>query len=327
MLKVAMVSRWHAHANGYARTIKGMEGIKITAVWDEEAARGREWGKELGVDFEPDYDKLLARPDVDAIICDAPTTSHEDLMIRAAKAKKHIFTEKAMAPTVKECERIGEAIKANGITFVISLPQRSTPVVRLAKKLIDNGDFGKISQVRIRNGHDGVSGDWLQKYWYDLTTTAGGAMMDLGCHPMYMASYLLDEPVKITSLMCSPLGNEMDESATASILYKSGAVCTCETSFITLSTPGALEIYGTDATLLAYGNDVKFISKKTREYTDDYITPKLPPAPPMPMQLFVDACNNGTGSPKDYTIQDGIDLTLLLENSYISFNTGKTVEL
>ena len=327
MFKVAMVSRWHDHAPGYARTLKNMDNVKITAVWDDNKARGQKWAGELGVDFVADYDALLSGSDVDGIVCTAPTTSHEDLMIRAAKAKKHIFTEKAMAPTVKECENIGKAIAENGVVFVISLPQRATPVIQLAKKLIDSGEFGKISQVRIRNGHDGVSRDWLNEHWYDLSATAGGAMMDLGCHPMYTACYLLDKPIKIASLMSSPFGSEMDESASASILYESGAVCTCETSFVTYSTPGAVEIYGSDATLLAYGKDVKFISKKTAEFTEGYVVPKLPEALPIPIQQFVDACVNKTGCPKGFTVQDGIDLTLLLENAYVSFKTGKIVDL
>ena len=329
MLKVAMVSRWHAHANGYVKSLRdlGEERVKITAVWDEDAARGKAWATELGVDFEEDYGKLLDRGDVEAIICDAPTTWHEDLMIRAANKKKHIFTEKAMAPTVKECVNIGKAVEANGVIFVISMPQRTSAVARLAKKMIDNGTFGKISLIRIRNGHSGVSDGWLPEYWFDESATAGGALMDLGCHPMYMAAYLLDKPIKLTAMMNNPFGRNVDEAATVSILYESGAVCTGETSFVTFASPGILEVYGSEATLISCGDDVKFKSRKTAEFTDEFIVPRLPGALPSSIEQFVDACNNNTGCPKDFTVRDGIDLTLLLENAYISHKTGKTIVL
>ena len=327
MLNVAMLSKWHVHAEGYANQVVNTGKARITAVWDEDANRGSEWAKQLGCDFVQDLDSLLSRDDVDAVICDAPTTMHRDVMVKAALAGKHIFTEKAMAPTVAECEDIARAVEQTGVTFVISLPQRTSPVIQLARQLIKNNEFGKISLVRIRNGHDGVSAGWLPKYWFDESMAAGGALMDLGCHPMYTACYLLGKPVRIASLLTAPFGSKVDESATASIEFENGAVCTCETSFISYNTPGAVEIYGSEATLLAYGGDVRLKTKNLGKYTDEYIVPKLPKALPAPIEMFVDACLNKTGSPEGFGVQDGIDLTRLLENAYISNRENRIVTL
>jgi dihydroorotase len=87
MLKVAMLSKWHVHAEGYARELVKTGKAEITAVWDENPERGAEWASRLGCDFEADLDKLLARSDVDAVCCDTPTTMHTDVLIRAAKAE------------------------------------------------------------------------------------------------------------------------------------------------------------------------------------------------------------------------------------------------
>ena len=97
MLRVAMLSKWHVHAEGYARDFLKTGKAEITAVWDEKPERGAEWAQRLGCDFESDLDKLLAREDVDAVCCCTPTTMHTDVLIRAAKAGKHIFTEKVLA--------------------------------------------------------------------------------------------------------------------------------------------------------------------------------------------------------------------------------------
>ena len=115
MLRVAMLSKWHVHAAGYAREFLSSGKAEINAVWDEKADRGEEWAKELGCDFESDLDKLLARDDIDAVCCCAPTTMHKDVIIRAAKAGKHIFTEKTLACTVAECKEIAKEIEAVGI--------------------------------------------------------------------------------------------------------------------------------------------------------------------------------------------------------------------
>ena len=92
MLKVAMLSKWHVHAAGYANMLKDTGKVEITAVWDDDIARGEAWAKELGADFEPDLDKLLARDDVEAVACDAPTTAHHDILIKAAADENGEYT-------------------------------------------------------------------------------------------------------------------------------------------------------------------------------------------------------------------------------------------
>jgi len=167
MLRVAMLSKWHVHAAGYADIIRKSGKAEIVAVWDEDVVRGIQWAGALRAEFMPDLDLLLARKDIDAVICDAPTTAHKDIIIKAAKAGKHIFTEKALCPTVEECLEVKQAIEEAGVTFVISYPQRQRGVVQFAKREIEKGTFGKVTYVRVRDAHSGVSGKWLPEYWFD----------------------------------------------------------------------------------------------------------------------------------------------------------------
>ena len=70
MLNIAMLSKWHVHAGGYAKFIQNQPDAQVTCVWDEDAARGQAWAEELGVPFVADLDALLARDDVDAVAID-----------------------------------------------------------------------------------------------------------------------------------------------------------------------------------------------------------------------------------------------------------------
>lgn len=329
MLKVAMLSKWHVHAEGYARELVKTGKAEITAVWDENPERGAEWASRLGCDFEADLDKLLARSDVDAVCCDTPTTMHTDVLIRAAKAGKHIFTEKTLACTVAECKEIEKAVNENGVTFVISFPHKAWPVVKFAKEHIENGDFGKVTNVRIRNAHNGVSGKWLPEYWFVKDDCAGGAMMDLGCHPMYLLAYLCGKPAKITGIANSVFGTPVDENAISVIEFESGAIGVSETSFLAFSSPYTIEVHGTDGILLwQKGGELKYKTTETAKLNSGFITPdKLPDEDRTPIERFVDACIDGTGSPEGLGMSDAIDLARLLENAYISYETGKTVEI
>ena len=83
-----MISKWHVHAPGYAKFVQQQKDACITCVWDEDAARGKAWAEELGVDFEADYDALLRREDVDAILVCTPTNAHHDVMIKARQRRQ-----------------------------------------------------------------------------------------------------------------------------------------------------------------------------------------------------------------------------------------------
>lgn len=326
LLRVAMLSKWHVHAAGYAKTVNNSGKAKVVAVWDDDIARGISWAGTLGCEFMPDLDMLLARGDIDAVVCDTPTTAHKDVIIKAAKAGKHIFTEKALCPTVEECLEVKKVLEETGVTFTISYPQRQRGVVQFAKREIEKGTFGKVTLIRSRDAHSGVSGGWLPKYWFEEKDAAGGAMMDLGCHPMYLLAYLCGKPKRVTALFNSPLGSKVDENAAAAIEFANGTIGVAETGFVSYKSPQMLEIYGTDATLMYIGGEVRFCAKAIDGYTGgNFITPQLPADKPLPLLQFIDACINGTGSPEGLGIDDAIALTELLELAYVQDRKVKKI--
>ena len=328
MLRIAMLSKWHAHAEGYGRDLLATGKAEITCVWDEKPERGAEWAQRLGVDFVADIDELLAREDVDAVCCCTPTTMHTEVLVKAAKAGKHIFTEKTLACTVKECEEIAKAIEENGVKFVISMPHKAWPVIKFAKEHIANGDFGIVTNVRIRNAHDGVSGKWLPEYWFVKEDCAGGAMMDLGCHPMYLLSYLCGMPKKITGIANSVMGTPVDENAVSVIEFENGAIGVSETSFLAYSSPYTVEVHGTEGVLIWNNKEgAKYKTKETAKLVNGFISvERLPESSENPINSFVNACVDGKEIPEEYGVKSAIDLARLLEATYVAYETGKTVE-
>ena len=327
MLRIAMLSKWHVHAEGYARNALATGKVKITAVWDEESERGKEWADRLGADFEPDLDKLLARDDVDAVICDTPTTMHEEVLIKTANAGKHIFTEKALATTVEGCKRIAKAIEENGVTFTISYPQLFNDAMKLIKSYMDSGKLGTVTTVRIRNAHSGVSNGWLPEYWFDEKAAGGGAMMDLGCHPMYQLAALCGKPKRIAGMFNAPLGSKVDENAVSIIEFENGIIGISETGFDSFCSPHRLEVYGTDGSVFEESGKITVKTKETAQISDEPIVPKCEDADESPLVKFINACIDGTGTPDGLGLDLAIALTELLENAYISDKTNTIVTL
>lgn len=327
MIRVAMLSKWHVHAEGYANMVKNSGKCEIVAVWDDDESRGKKWADDLGCEFIPCLDTLLARDDIDAVVCDAPTTAHHDILVKAARAGKHIFTEKALCPTVAECLDVKKAIEESGVTFVISYPQRGRPCVQFAKRMIEEGAFGKITLIRSRDAHSGVSGNWLPDYWFEKKDAAGGAMMDLGCHPMYLLAYFLGRPKRVTGMFTAPYGKPVDENAVAIAEFANGALGVAETGFDSHNSPQTIEIYGTEGSMIAHGEDVQFSSRKLDGIVGGFIKPDLPRPKKSPLEQFIDAVADGTGSPAGLGIDDAIALTELLENSYRGDESNTIVTL
>jgi len=326
MLKVAMLSKWHVHAGGYANILRSLKNVKITCVWDELPSRGKEWAKELEADFEDNLDILLKRSDVDGVVVCAPTNMHANIMVSAAQAGKHIFTEKAMALTVKDCDKIADAVKKSGVKFCISFPDRTTPEHLYVKKVIDENLIGNVTLLRARNGHDGALNNWLPDYWYDEKATGGGAMMDLGCHPMYLASWILGKPKRIMSMFNYFTNKIVEDNAVCTIEFQNKALAIVETSFVTYKTLPMLEVYGTEGSIIINGNDVKLISKKMDPAFSGWVNPSsLPKALPAPIVQWVDGILKGEHI--YFGTEDGTKLTELLENAYISHKEKREIEI
>ena len=325
MLRFAMISKWHVHAKGYAEFVQKQPDACITCVWDEDAARGAAWAESLGVDFVADYDALLAREDVDAILVCTPTNMHKEVMIKAANAGKHIFTEKVLALTTADADEIIAAIEKNGVKFSICYPHRCMPRNLVIKQLIDDGLLGDITVMRVRNCHNGALAGWLPDYWYDPETTGGGAMMDLGAHGMYLAHWLLGEPVRIQSMFNNKLSVPVDDNAICTIEFENKALAITETSLVSPYTPVRLEVYGTKGVAMYENDDVKFQNDFTVKYVDGgWVKPKLPAELPHPIRQFIDGVLYG----KDiiFDAKEARMLTNLMEKAYIADKEGKEVK-
>ncbi len=316
-----MLSKWHVHADDYARQIKESSEAEITAVWDEDRERGVTWAKSLGVEFEPELDALLQREDIDAVVVNAPTNLHREVLTKAANAGKHIFTEKVLTSGIVEAQEVRTVVRKAGVKFCISYPHKTMPHNLFAKKAVEENLLGEITLVRIRNAHGGSVAGWLPPHFYDKAACGGGAMIDLGAHPMYLSRWLLGEPKRISSLFVHHYGKAVEDNGVCTIEYENKAVAIVETGFITAKSPFALELYGTTGCLLVGGPDQRV---KLCTETDGWTHPVLPEPADLPIVHWLKGIvRNETIL---YDIDDAYTLTELMEAAYLSHMEKRIVE-
>jgi len=320
-----MLSRWHVHADEYAKDVNDHPHAEVVAVWDEDGERGSAWSAALSAEWVSDLDALLARDDIDAVCVTTPTSLHEDVIIRAANAGKHIFTEKVLAPTVSQCRNIATSIRTNNVKFSISLPRRCIPEILYARQALDSGLLGEPTMVRVRIAHDGATRNWLPAHFYDPATAVGGAMLDLGAHGMYITRWLLGEPIRVTSIFSHVTDRALEDNAISLIEYGGGAIAINETGFVSFGGFYSLEIDGTQGNyrMLSPQQGVEVRHAGT-ENTWQKVT-DLPPRRPKPATQWIDECEGG--APADFGLDEAIGLTELMEAAYTSFRERRTVSV
>ncbi len=96
-----------------------------------------------------DFRDLIARQDIDAVLCALPDHWHSIPAVTAANAKKDIYGEKPLARTIAEGRAIVNAVEKNNVIWQTGSWQRSQPHFRQACELVRNGKIGKLTAVEV----------------------------------------------------------------------------------------------------------------------------------------------------------------------------------
>ncbi|MBH0164957.1 Gfo/Idh/MocA family oxidoreductase [Fictibacillus sp. 7GRE50] len=328
-MNVALLSKWHVHAVDYAREALENESITIKTVWDENKERGTQWAEELGVSFEADLQNVLDDSNIHGVIVTTATNRHKEIIIAAANHGKHIFTEKVLAFTVKECEEILEAVDRNNVQLMVNLPRLTESFYLYAQQAVNKGLLGNLTYIRCRVAHNGsVPSEenpkgWLPPYFYHKEECGGGALIDLGAHPIYLTNRLGGNVKAVIGKLNELFKLGVDDNAVVMVEYESGAMGMIETGFLSYGSPHQLELYGTEGTIMVEGQEVRIKSKHLN--TEDWVNPELPNPISSNMEQWVDAIEKGTKS--TISRDDIVNLTAINQAAAISSKEGRRVLL
>lgn len=331
MVRLAMLSMAHVHANGYAQAVQRNPDAQIACVWDDDPARGRPAAKKLEVPFEDNLHEVVNDPSIDGVVINSETSKHQDVILAAVEAGKHVFTEKALTIRTAESDTIVEAVRKSGIKFMISLPQRSHPETLFLKRCIDEGLVGKVSLMRARIAHPGALDRWFKdgSLWFgDAGLAGGGSLFDLGCHTVDVMRWFLGEPESVIATTSNLTGAyDIDDQCVAVITFQSGATGILDVSWVHRAGPNMWEIYGTEGFvgkgLLGLPVQLQGPKAEVAGLTGTFSPARLPEGLPSPLDQWISAVAHDT--PMHITVEDGRNLTQLLEAIYVSAREGRAV--
>jgi predicted dehydrogenase len=318
---VAVLGFWHVHAAEYAGWVRQHPDTELVAVWDDDPDRGRAAAGAVEAAFVDDLDKLLARDDIDAVTVTTATSAHREIMLSAAQAGKHIFTEKLLAPTVAEAEEIIETAESAGIALVVSLPYLYRGYTRAIVRQLGEGRLGELTFCRIRLSNDGVIAGWLPEGFYDPEAAGGGALSDLGCHPVYLTQLFLGAlPATVSATYASFTRRQVEDQAVVTLGYPGGAIGVVETGFLSRD-PFTIEMHGTIASL-AYDSTENLLRVRSAG-EDTWQSLPVPQDDPDAFSRWVSHIRDRTRA--DDNLTRAVELTRLVSTANTAAATGTTV--
>ena len=289
-MKTAIYGVWHVHAPDYTRTAQ--KHGEVVGFYEPDDALAKAFGDLFGLPRFATPEELLASDAEGVIVCSA-TNTHANDMVKIARAGKHIFTEKVLALTDEDCERVAEAVRESGVTFTISLFQKYLASRRAVKAVCESGELGNINYLRFRNCHSGSSNNWLPAHFYNREQCGGGAMIDLGAHGMYLTHWILGEPISARSAftLCNQNPDAakknvdgVEDNAVTVMTFESGAIAVGETGFVSCCSPVTFEVHGDKG--YVYMEKDRVI-KCTQATGGKQVEVELPEALPLPIEQFV----------------------------------------
>ncbi|MDH6364384.1 putative dehydrogenase [Enterococcus sp. PF1-24] len=313
-MNYALISGWHVHTQGFLNRVPEANCLYV---WDTDHTRGKNLADQYASQFQPDLTTILADEKVEAVVIEAATMSHYDLVVAAAEAGKHIFIDKPFTIDEKAALELKAVIAKAGVKFVISLETLVWGGYRQAKKMIDDGVLGEVSSIYFRRTHTGALADWLPAYWYDQNQTGGGVTLDLGCHGLNILPYFLGEPESIHCSKTQMANKGIDDNSTTVMTFANGAIGTAHTSFVADAPANFLEILGSKGYLQVSGaednqqlklHSTTFAGKEAcfSNFTNE----------PYPIEVFQDAVMNNRPVPAEYGIDAAVRLSRIIEACY-----------
>jgi len=205
------------------QTLAPSDKITVVKLLDVDAEGGAAFAAEHGIDFTTDFAAVLADDNVDAVILATPHSLHEEQIIAAAGAGKHIFCEKPFCLTRASALRAMEAVEKAGVQVAIGHERRFEPPIMDAMALARDGKLGALMHIEANFSHNifAVLDDTNWRLKTD-ESPAGGLTATL-IHLMDLSISLFGQPDRVlASVECHGDVVKNGDTLTAQVKFENG---------------------------------------------------------------------------------------------------------
>ncbi len=226
----AILGLTHPHAQLHLRSLQECERVSRVVLWDPDAAPAKTFAGDNDRKIAGSYTDLAALLEKERPLFAFATMRNDlnaEVCVQALRAGVHVLSEKPIAVSAAEVQRVVEAAERSGCKLGVVYQNRWLPIVQEARRLVREGVLGRLtscearvvtSQVRYRD----------PKHWlFDRDKSGGGILSWLGCHSLDCLRYVTGDEVASVSAITATLGGapiNVEDVASVSMQFRSGAI-------------------------------------------------------------------------------------------------------
>ena len=195
-----------------------------------------QWKEKYGIKDEniynyQNFDAIAKNKNIDIVYVVLPPSMHREYTERAARAGKHVFCEKPMAPTVADCEAMIKVCAENKVKLAIGYRCQHDPNVQAYQAVTRSQKYGKVLEVSSKAGYR----ENRTNHWKQIKALGGGVLGDMGVYAIQGARLATGmEPVAVTAKLSTTrpdIYKEVEETADFVLEFPGNITATCRTSY------------------------------------------------------------------------------------------------
>lgn len=267
LLGCGRISRNHFDA------LAKLPGFQLVAVCDNVADRAQEAGNLYAVPWFTSYEQMLAEVPSDAVVIATPSGLHPQHGIMAAKAGRHVISEKPMAISLAAADALVQACDDAQVQLFVVKQNRLNPPIALLKRAVERERFGRIFMANCTVRWQRPQEYYDQAPWRGTWEFDGGAFMNQASHYVDLMQWLVG-PVESVMAKTATMARriEAEDSGAAVLKFRSGAIGVIEVTMLTFpkNLEGSITILGEKGSVKIGGTAVNKVEHWSfADYDDD----------------------------------------------------------
>ena len=332
MSTTAIVGCGHIHTPDFIKLINERGDVRVKSVWDHQRNRAEKRAAEVNAHVVDDLSDIWNDGEIESVIILSETNRHEQLVLSAVQANKHLFVEKPLGITARDAQQMADAINAADVIFQTGYFHRGFATNRFLYEHIQKGSFGTITRIRHSNCHAGLFKGWFDDEWRWMadTTQAGvGAFGDLGTHSLDLLMWLMGDVERVTADINTVVGRfeDCDEYGEGMLRFANGATGTLAAGWVDIANPVTLVLSGTEGHAHIVNRNELYIQSKHIEGADGQQPwVDLPNNLQHPLLTFFDAIHGQANLPL-VTPQEAASRSAVMEALYEGARTQRWIDI
>lgn len=177
-----------------APAMKGLpDRFELVAAASRSEEKARAFASGAGCEPVAGYDKLLERGDLDAVYIPLPTGLHEEWVLRALDAGRHVLAEKSLACNLASAEKMVAKARQRNRLLMEEFMFCHHSQHEFVRKLLADGQMGELRVLRSSFGFPPLAPDNIRY----VAALGGGALLDAGSYTLRTAQLFLGPEIRV----------------------------------------------------------------------------------------------------------------------------------